>query len=127
MVQVNRLTGVYDADGGLRGEIAYLAGKLTGRHCSLCDITHSPVRRRRAWDSFVESLPIPFDVVHRNERDTAVAMASEGLEPCIVAHHDGIVTMLIDSESLEQIVDVTGLAAAIDDCLSARGWTLGLP
>jgi hypothetical protein len=28
MTQVRRLIGVYDADGGLRGEIAYLAGKV---------------------------------------------------------------------------------------------------
>jgi hypothetical protein len=39
---VIRLIGVYDADGGLRGEIAYLAGKLGGHHCSLCDVSGTP-------------------------------------------------------------------------------------
>lgn len=42
------LVGVYDADGGLLGEAAYVVGRLCGtRHCALCDITHSAVRRRR--------------------------------------------------------------------------------
>ena len=44
---VNRLVGVYDADGGLLGEAAYVWGKVRGtRHCALCDITHRRVRRR---------------------------------------------------------------------------------
>ncbi|MGA1089849.1 MAG: hypothetical protein ACO3X2_10375, partial [Candidatus Nanopelagicales bacterium] len=68
MAAIRRLVGVYDADGDLRGEIAYLAGKFGGRHCALCDITHSPVRRRREWDDYVSTLPVPFDLVHRNKR-----------------------------------------------------------
>ena len=32
--------GVYDADGGLLGELAYLTGRILGiAHCALCDIT----------------------------------------------------------------------------------------
>lgn len=49
-VVVVEVLGIYDADGGLRGEMSYVVGKLLGRaHCGLCDITHSAVRRRRAW------------------------------------------------------------------------------
>ena len=114
MAQVQRLVGVYDADGGLRGELAYLAGKLGGRHCSLCDITHSPIRRRRAWDDYVASLPVPFDVVHRNERSPEVRLATEGLEPCVVAvMDDGSVVMLLDDSDLVRARDVSGLAASV--------------
>jgi hypothetical protein len=43
---IARLIGVYNAEGSLRGELAYLLGKLTGRaHCALCDITHGALRR----------------------------------------------------------------------------------
>ena len=43
---IERLIGVYDADGGLRGELAYVLGHLAGRaECALCDITHSAVRK----------------------------------------------------------------------------------
>merc|ERR1719221_725426 len=37
-----RLTGIYDADGGVAGELAYVFRVATGRKgCSLCKITHS--------------------------------------------------------------------------------------
>ena len=119
-----RLVGVYDADGGLRGELAYLAGKVQGRHCSLCDITHSPVRRRREWDAYVASLPVVFEALHRNERDEAVAVAAAttGCEPCVVAQtDDDRVVMLLDATALENARTVAGLADAITTALSREG------
>lgn len=130
MAEVRRLIGVYDADGGLRGELAYVAGKLAGRHCSLCDITHSPVRRRRAWDDYVAGLPVPFELLHRNERSEAVHAATDGHEPCVVADtSDGRVVMVLDSAQLDAAADVNGIAAALDTAFAARGltWPAAIP
>ncbi len=122
MTTVRRLIGVYDADGGLRGEIAYLAGKLAGRHCTLCDITHSPVRRRREWDSYTSSLPVPFDVVHRNERSAALDRVTEGREACVVAEcRDGSLVFLLSNEALAQAADVAGLAQAVASAIAEAG------
>ena len=122
MATVRRLIGVYDADGGLRGEIAYLAGKVAGRHCTLCDITHSPVRRRREWDAYTGTLPVPFDLVHRNERSRAVTEATEGLEACVVAEcDDGSIVLLLGNADLERARDVAGLASALDSAMRAPG------
>jgi len=67
---ITRLVGVYRADGGLRGELRYLAGHyFAGHSCSLCDITHSPFRRKRQWDAQVAELGIPFTLLHLNELD----------------------------------------------------------
>jgi hypothetical protein len=119
---VRRLIGVYDADGGLRGEIAYLAGKVSGRHCTLCDITHSPVRRRREWDSYTSSLPVPFDVVHRNERSAALQRVTEGREACVVAEcGDGSQVFLLGNEDLAQAADVAGLAQAVAHAIAEAG------
>ena len=124
MVHVQRLIGVYDADGGLRGEIAYLAGKVAGRHCTLCDITHSPVRRRREWDSYISSLPVPFDVVHRNERSATLERVTEGREACVVAEcDDGSLVFLLGNEDLAQAADVAGLAEAVASAMGAAGLT----
>lgn len=122
MEPIAALVGVYDADGGLRGELAYLAGKARGQHCSLCDITHSPIRRRRAWDDYCATLPVPFEVLHRNERSSAVEAATAGIEPCVVAirEDDRIVVLLRDDE-LRQAQDVAGLAEAIDSALARLG------
>lgn len=120
MAEITRIVGVYDADGGLRGEMAYIAGKLAGRHCSLCDITHSPVRRRREWDAYVASLPVPFDVVHRNERSSLIATATAGREACVVAVcDDGQVVFLLGDEDLAQARDIEGLARALDSAVAS--------
>jgi hypothetical protein len=95
---VTRLIGVYDAEGGLLGEAAYVWGKLRGtRHCALCDITHGRVRRRPAWDRMVADLGIPVDLLHLNELPADVrhavaacgapvvlARTGAGLEPLVV-------------------------------------------
>lgn len=71
---VTELVGVYAADGGLLGEAAYVLGRLRGsRHCSLCDITHSPWRRKPAWDAVAAGLTVPIELLHRNELDAELA------------------------------------------------------
>ena len=36
-----RLVGVYNANGGIVGELSYVLGKVKGSaHCALCDISH---------------------------------------------------------------------------------------
>jgi hypothetical protein len=125
MAVITRLIGVYDANGGLRGEIAYLAGKLGGHHCSLCDITHSPVRRRREWDAYVTTLPVPFEVVHRNERSAPVEEATQGREACVVAEcDDGSIVFLMGNADLERARDVAGLASALDTAIRDSGLQL---
>ena len=57
---LHEIVGVYHADGGPIGEARYVIGKLLGTaHCALCDITHSPVRRKREWDRMVAELGLP--------------------------------------------------------------------
>jgi hypothetical protein len=83
---VNALIGVYDADGGLRGELRYAAGHLLGRlHCGLCDITNSPLRKKASWDAMAASLGVPFALLHRNEQPEDVAAATGTLLPSVIA------------------------------------------
>jgi hypothetical protein len=112
---VTRLIGVYAADGGLRGELSYLAGRyLQGRHCELCDITHSPIRRRKAWDDFTSSLNVPFDLVHRNERDDLLLAATAGAEPCVAAQTlPGRIHVVLPAQTLAQVSSVADFADAL--------------
>ncbi|GAA4047452.1 hypothetical protein [Agromyces indicus] len=67
--------GVYDADGGVVGEVSYVIGHLLGRaECALCDITHT-WRRKPAWDAMVARLGASFALAHRNEVTDAAAQA----------------------------------------------------
>lgn len=119
MADVERIVGVYDADGGLAGEARYVFGKLIGTaHCSLCDITHSPVRRKREWDRFVDELDVPFSLLHRNEQDEIVAAftATTGL-PVVVAMTSSGPEVLASPEELGTL---DGSVARFRDLVAGR-------
>jgi hypothetical protein len=118
------LVGVYHADGSLLGELRYALGKVTGRaHCALCDTTHSGVRRRREWGALVDRLPVPFRLVHLDERDDDVRAASEGATPLVLARADGRLVPVLGARELEQ---VAGDVPAFERLLLARLEALGL-
>ena len=103
MTTITRLIGVYNADGVLAGEARYIVGHLLGlTSCSLCDITHSPLRRKPEWDAMVNSLDIPLTVLHRNELSAELAEWIRPLSlPLIVGLSEkGEFHLVIDSISL---------------------------
>jgi phage terminase large subunit-like protein len=120
---VRRLIGVYDADGTLRGEIAYWVGARLGRtHCSLCEITHGAVRVRPEWTECRSSLPVPFDTFHRDDQPPAVRDAAGGRAPVVVAETDDGVVVLLDDEALEACGgSVDRLADALSRAVADRG------
>ena len=101
------LIGVYKADGGFIGEVSYFLGHLIGaRECSLCDITHSPIKKKTEFKSFEKRLFADFDIavrlVHMNERTDSELKASEGREPCVLLQHaDGSLSMFLDFVELK--------------------------
>ena len=102
---VARIIGIYNADGGLRGEIAYVLGHMVGAvECALCDITHSPIRKKKAWKEMETRLAGEgHDIVlrHRNETTDAEAQASVGREPCVLIEgDDGQLSMIMDWNDL---------------------------
>ena len=104
---MTRLIGIYNADGGLRGELSYFFGHLVGvAECALCDITHSPVRKKKQWKEFEErlreDLGHEFLLLHRNETDDALKKASAGREPCVLIEaEDGSLSMIADWNDLQ--------------------------
>jgi hypothetical protein len=93
---VRRLIGVYDADGSVRGELAYWVGARLGRaHCALCDITHGLARPRREWNACREQLPVPFDTYHRDDQPDEVRTASSGQLPVVAAETSGGVVVVL--------------------------------
>ena len=101
------LIGVYKADGGLLGEVSYFFGHLVGvRSCSLCDITHSPIKKKNAFKQFEQRLlkerNIAIRLVHMNERTEAELAASAGREPCVLLQYeDGSISMFLDYVELK--------------------------
>jgi hypothetical protein len=102
---VTRLVGVYDADGSLLGEAAYVWGKLRGtRHCALCDITHGRVRRKPAWDRMVARLGISVELLHLDELtpDVAEAVATHRVPVVLAETVDGL-RPVVRAEELDRL------------------------
>lgn len=119
---------VYDADGGVVGEVRYVVGHLLGRtECSLCDITHGPLKRKAAFDALVDRLTTDGHVVevhHRNEQTSSQARASAGHLPCVLAADSpaGPWRVLVDAAALRRCAgDVDALAAVLDEAITAAG------
>lgn len=110
--------GVYDADGGPVGEVRYVIGSLLGTaHCSLCDVTHGPLRRRPAWDAMVAQLGVPFTLLHRNELDDddiAAAVEMAGM-PLVLARlaGGGLAPVLLAADLAALDGSVANLEAAL--------------
>jgi len=118
---VTRLVGVYRADGGLRGELRYLAGHyFHGQSCSLCDITHSPFRRKAAWNAAVAELGIPFSLVHLNEMEPGLAEFVGDRAACVVAETAAGWQMVLGNDTLSSLHgDVPAFFAALRAALQA--------
>jgi hypothetical protein len=113
---ITEYVGVYHADGGIVGEAKYVVGHLLGRvHCALCDITHSPVRRKKAWDQLVAELGVPFRLYHLNEMppDVADVVAQVG-SPVVLARSERALHVLFDRDALAAMDgSVPGFAQAL--------------
>ncbi|MBM3675565.1 MAG: hypothetical protein FJW88_11600 [Actinobacteria bacterium] len=100
--RIRRLVGVYDADGTLRGELAYWVGARLGRaHCALCDVTHGLLRERRDWRACRSGLPVPFATCHRDDQPEAVRDAAGGVVPVVVADTDAGQVVLLGPDEIE--------------------------
>ena len=123
MATIERLIGVYDADGTLRGEVAYWIGARLGRrHCSLCDITHGTFTEKTAWKRCRSSLPVPFDTYHRDDQPDDVRRASGDTAPVVVAKtSEGFVLLLDDARISSVDSDPSRLVALISEAVEAAG------
>ena len=124
---IRELVGVYDADGGIAGELRYVVGHLLGRaECALCDITHRGVARKRSFDAFRARLRVPFAVVHRNERTPGVAAATGDTLPCVAARTDDGWVVVLGPDDLSAFGgEVDELERGLRAAVTARGLSLG--
>jgi hypothetical protein len=127
VMEIRRLTGVYNARGTLAGELAHVLGRLSGRaHCGLCDITHGLRLHERAdWREQRGQLTVPFEAVHLDERSSEIARACPAA-PCVLAHTDGGLVALLGPAEIDACTGSgEALIAAITRAASARGLTFG--
>lgn len=97
-----KLFAIYDADGSLFGELAYLWRKCTGRaECSLCDLSHgwNPLGRR-GWRQR-KGATASVSWIHRDELPSHVSTQIIGQLPCVVIDRNDQIEVLISSKALQ--------------------------
>ena len=100
--RIRRLIGVYNANGTLRGELAYWIGARLGRaHCALCDITHGTIRERDDWKACRATLAIPFDTYHLNDQPDDIRTVTGDRAPVVVADTDQGLRPLLGPDELD--------------------------
>lgn len=124
---VESLIGIYNADGGIVGELRYVAGRIFGRaHCALCDLTHRGLTHRKEWSRASERIAVPFELLHLNERPEAVLRASEAAAPCVLAKAGDDLVMLLGPDDLEACArDVDEFERRLRSAAADRAMTFG--
>jgi hypothetical protein len=118
---IREIVGVFNADGGLLGEVAYVLGRLGGRtHCELCDITHGLFGRRAAFDRTRGTLAVPLTLVHRNELPETLRGVVTTY-PCVVAVTDRDPTVLLGPAALADCHTPGELIALLRETADAQG------
>lgn len=124
VVEVRALTGIYEAEGSIRGEIKYVLGKLMGTaHCALCDITHRGISQKKGFVQCREALPVEMSTVHLDERTDDIRDFSAGKTPCVIAHTTNGLLIVLDAQELE---DCQGSVTVFRDALDRQMAALNL-
>jgi hypothetical protein len=83
-MRIDRVILVYNADSGLAAMLLDVIKKAAGREdCALCEITHSPVGKRRDWAACERRLEIAVEELHRDQlpRDWGISRSEL---PCVL-------------------------------------------
>lgn len=97
------LYAVYDADGSLTGELAYLFGKFRGTNkCALCEISHgwNPIGKRE-WRS-AQGVASTLTWLHRDRQPENIKATTDNQLPAIVVVHAGEPSILIGADALSE-------------------------
>jgi hypothetical protein len=115
---MEKLIGIYDADGGVVGELRYVIGHLRGTaECSLCDITHGKLKRKSQWDRCVTERSLDVELLHRNELTDAQRGAATEL-PCVLIETTAGIELLVGATLLRSCAgEVDAFGAMIDVAL----------
>ncbi|MDE0231774.1 MAG: hypothetical protein OXI56_12310 [bacterium] len=98
-----QIVGIYNADGGWKGELRYALGLISGgQHCSLCDITHgwNPLGRRD-WKRACADAPFKLQLIHRDRASPAQRSAAGAL-PAVLAGADDVWRVVVDAGELDR-------------------------
>ena len=94
---------IYNAEGSLIGEFKYLLKKyFYGFKCSMCQISHNSLTKKKDWDYKLSKLNRNVKTVHLDEQPNDLSQISNGKAPCVIGKdHDGF-KFIVTNQDLEK-------------------------
>jgi hypothetical protein len=116
-----QLIFVYNADSGLFNTVTDIAHKIFSPQtysCGLCALTHSYFSMRDEWKSFIESLGVDCQFMHRDEFVRAHKQNDKDW-PAVFVHKGGQLKLCLGSADINVCNDLEELKTLIrGNCLA---------
>lgn len=88
-------------------------------NCSLCMITYNYTGMRKAWKTYLDSLPVPVDFLHKDEFRDVFPASTYSSFPIILAQSGDEIRQLVSPEELNES-DLPGLIGLINKQVKPR-------
>jgi len=117
-----KLIFIYNADSGLFNTVTDIAHKIFSPQtysCGLCALTHSYFSMRDEWKSFIESLGVDCQFIHRDE----FIKEHDGPEytwPAVLINQAGKLSVCLKADEINACNDLEELKALIQKKCIAR-------
>ena len=123
MPDIERLTMVWNAESGAATAFLDLLKKLLHvGDCALCDLTHRGASQNPEWSKCWQAVGVPVKLLHRDDLDAPLREASLGRFPCVVAHTNSEIVLLLGPEDVERCggsVEALREAVRVAGCANA--------
>ena len=116
-----KLLFVYAVDGGLLNTAKDVIHKIVSPStypCSLCALTYRTVREQPEWTTFIRSLTIEVQFLHRDELRKQYPRASHPLPAVLLDDRD--LEILVAAPEIDACADVGALVRLVKERLQAR-------
>jgi len=120
-MQRPRLVFVYNADSGLFNTMADIGHKIfsPGTYaCDLCALTHGYFSERREWRTFIDSLTISCEFLHRDEFVRSNPEQKNLAYPLVLLVDDNGQRICLSRDDLAACDSLDTLKQAITGCLA---------
>ena len=113
--EIEGLIFVYNADAGLFNTLTDIAHKVFSPEtysCNLCGITYGNFKIREEWKTYLDSLDIGCEFLHRDEAIKAIGLKED--LPVILARHGDDYSVLLSATEINQCNGIDDLTKHID-------------
>ena len=118
-----KLVFVYNADSGLLNLLVDAAHRVirpSTYPCRLCAVTYSLAGMRSEWKTFVQSLGVPVEFLHRDELRNQYGIADVPL-PAAFIHSEGQISPWISATEINDCRSIDELKQLVRLRLDRRG------